>query len=70
MPSLRIVFLFVASTLATMALSLAVPQSIDSSSGQLEKRMFLSGLEEWAKEEAEALEKYLEEDLNYRPNAV
>ncbi|KAG5349415.1 hypothetical protein C0989_004051 [Termitomyces sp. Mn162] len=40
MPSLRIVFLFVASTLATMGLSLAVPQSIDPSSDQLEKRMF------------------------------
>ncbi|KAH0591356.1 hypothetical protein H2248_001434 [Termitomyces sp. 'cryptogamus'] len=63
MPSLRIVFLLVASTLATMALSLAVPQSIDSSSGQLEKRMFLTGLEEWAKEEAEALDKYLAENV-------
>ncbi|KAG5731361.1 hypothetical protein E4T56_gene2329 [Termitomyces sp. T112] len=56
MPSLRTVFLFVVSTLATMTLSLAVPESTGSNSIQIEKRSLFNdeALIETLKKEAEA----------------
>ncbi|KAH0591353.1 hypothetical protein J132_11010 [Termitomyces sp. J132] len=66
MPSLRTVFLFVVSTLATMTLSLAVPESTGSTSIQIEKRNMFNdeALIETLKKEAEAKAKYLE-NLDY-----
>ncbi|KAH0591357.1 hypothetical protein J132_11012 [Termitomyces sp. J132] len=61
MPSLRILFLFVASTLATMTLSLAVPESMDSTSIRIEKRNIFNeeALIKTLKEQAEAKEEFL-----------